>query len=624
MQSNQLSETFPTGIPSSSNSSLVLDEAKTTLLVSTTSSGRFRIEAPEIPEMNPTSSFDNQLCNPNHQLMGDEQSSLQIALLSSVNPSSTFSVDVVDTDVDVDIDSEDDLYSREAKEQAARERAEEAANAAALTVLAQPIMEVQHQSVKRARPLSPSSSPDRLEKIPLREVDLNNLPQPSNALAVTLQQPPTVVGVDLLSPTPAPLQSEKNSRRRPSRLWNAPTPEPQWPDQSSAGAVMGVCKLLAEFRASLVLGMQSISSAPEVQPGLESLTSVIFTAVAGLEKLLQPPRPASAVHMTPPTAESVGPTPARPVVPSPPLPPPPLGSHAVTASSWATVVARSSQDRRTGIPQSVHPGTPALLPTETCSANRVPMPQDGPPVDHGRGSPSTKTKSRPLMDRQSRKKSPPPAVSSRRGLRALLAVPPHADGSAPSPPAAEDIQRVLFAPAVNRATMETSDAPGATNRKTDEPVTYLHVMCPTFSAAARREPREAWRLLLLSKSKGLTLRLRPLDILPVSAIAAEIFIPESQLPVYRAALQEFIVAEPPPLSATDFRRRSTAYRNSYFKSYRMATLLGFSPGLREDLLFSLWNDVLNPAGPPSSKYRDLRRIVQLDLEEFRLPDLAAP
>ena len=94
---------------------------------------------------------------------------------------------------------------------------------------------------------------------------------------------------------------------------------------------------------------------------------------------------------------------------------------------------------------------------------------------------------------------------------------------------------------------------------------------------------------------------------------------QSQLPVYREALQQFVIDTPRPLTeAADFRWRATAYRNSYFKSYRRATLLGFSPELREDFLFSLWNDVQNPIGPPPSKYKNLQWIVKQDLLEFNL------
>ncbi len=106
----------------------------------------------------------------------------------------------------------------------------------------------------------------------------------------------------------------------------------------------------------------------------------------------------------------------------------------------------------------------------------------------------------------------------------------------------------------------------------------------------------------------------------MSASAAEIFIiPESQLPINREALQQFVIDTLRLLTeAADFRRRATAYRNNYFKSYRRATLLGFSPTLREDFLFSLWNDVQNPIGPPPSKYKNIQRIVKQDLLKFNL------
>ena len=53
-----------------------------------------------------------------------------------------------------------------------------------------------------------------------------------------------------------------------------------------------------------------------------------------------------------------------------------------------------------------------------------------------------------------------------------------------------------------------------------EPVAFLHVECPNFSAAARKEPKAAWRHLLLYLSKEGSPTLRPLDILPMSATKA--------------------------------------------------------------------------------------------------------
>ena len=75
-------------------------------------------------------------------------------------------------DTDLDAGAQEDLYSREAKLQAAPERWEEAMNSIALTVVSansiNSLMEVQHQSVKRA--LIPTSQ--------LRERSLNTSPLP--------------------------------------------------------------------------------------------------------------------------------------------------------------------------------------------------------------------------------------------------------------------------------------------------------------------------------------------------------------------------------------------------------------------------------------------------------------
>ena len=145
---SKLSENIPTDILSNSISNFVLEA------VQLLSAGRFLIEAPEKTEMHP-------LFNSINQLMDDDQSSLlAIALINKGYPLSIFSMDGADTDVD-------------AGAQEDRERAEEAMNSTALTVVSEDsmnsLMEVRQQSVKRARPLSPPSPPDRKEKIQLRE-----------------------------------------------------------------------------------------------------------------------------------------------------------------------------------------------------------------------------------------------------------------------------------------------------------------------------------------------------------------------------------------------------------------------------------------------------------------------
>ena len=47
-------------------------------------------------------------------------------------------------------------------------------------------------------------------------------------------------------------------------------------------------------------------------------------------------------------------------------------------------------------------------------------------------------------------------------------------------------------------------------------------------------------------------------------------------------------------------------------------ILGFTPDLREALMWDLWNDVANPAGPPKSKYKNFRQVVLWDLQELQL------
>ena len=540
-------------------------------------------------------------------------------------------------------DPEDDDYTREAKEQAAWEATALMEAEAAPVSRGSSAMDVQHQSAKRPRTLT-DESPDQEGKVPahvpllLTNGDPETLPQPSS--------PALLTGSEISQEIP------KHSTRR--YLPDSSTPPPLWPPTVEGHipiAEVPICQFLADFRASLFLKMQSVYSSPShatLRPGLEGLTSTVLIALVGLEKTLQQPFYSPGVAPSPDSHP--------PPQPSPPLSAashgvhsllserpasPTLGPFAVPPHSWAKVVARSTlpvdsppsppdhplsdpanawspAESRRGRERKQRDGAGPVATPLTLSANRGQVPLNGTQTSPGRNSPSRAQNRTPGYS----KPATPTAVPPRRGLRALLApTPPQADGSV-SPPAAEDIQKVLFAaPAATPApaAMETEDALQSTRKKTDEAVTYLHVACPNFSAAARKEPREAWRLLLLAQSKVDSQRLRPLDILPVSATAAEIFIPESQLPVYREALQQFVIDTPRPLTeAADFRRRATAYRNSYFKSYRRATLLGFSPELREDFLFSLWNDVQNPIGPPPSKYRNLQWIVKQDLLEFNL------
>ena len=84
----------------------------------------------------------------------------------------------------------------------------------------------------------------------------------------------------------------------------------------------------------------------------------------------------------------------------------------------------------------------------------------------------------------------------------------------------------------------------------------------------------------------------------MSATTAEIFLPEAQLPLYREALQQYLLANTPPLSEKDFRRRAAAYRNSYYRAYRQTTLQGFPKFLQCELLVHIQTDAYTVSPPP--------------------------
>ena len=123
---------------------------------------------------------------------------------------------------------------------------------------------------------------------------------------------------------------------------------------------------------------------------------------------------------------------------------------------------------------------------------------------------------------------------------------------------ARTLEQLLFAAPPSDAAMDT-EGPSGPKRSRDEPVAFLHVVCPNFSAAARKRPKAAWRHLLLSLSREGSPPLHPLDILPISTTKAKIFIPEAQLPTYYAVLQMDVLTGLSPLTERDFRRRVAAY-----------------------------------------------------------------
>jgi hypothetical protein len=189
---------------------------------------------------------------------------------------------------------------------------------------------------------------------------------------------------------------------------------------------------------------------------------------------------------------------------------------------------------------------------------------------------------------------------------------------------ARTLEQLLFAAPPSDAEMDT-EGPSGPKRSRDEPVAFLHVMCPNFSVAARKGPKAAWRHLLLSLSKEGSPPLHPLDILPISTTKAKIFIPEAQLPTYYAALQMYVLTGPSPLTERDFRRRVAAYWNSYYQAYRQTTLRGF-PGkyLQFDLLVYIQTGAYMPSPLLRSTRTYILWMVEVDLKALQDPLPAAP
>jgi hypothetical protein len=398
-----------------------------------------------------------------------------------------------------------------------------------------------------------------------------------------------------------------------------------------------------DFRTSLSQGMRSIlsnlSHAP-LRPGLEGLASTALTALIGLEKSLQPLCPSFAPPLstsplpwlrlqTSPVEESPGaPPPSAPVLQGAnptQAPPHSLGSHTVTPLSWAKVVGNSTQaPPQTGQPDNSNVWTPvrrrnsrapkqrtAAAPGVTSSSTSIPLGSRG--QTHPHGFPGTNGPSSPRGGKNGAE------TGSRfaRGLRAA-----RTDQHSSAEERTQALQQLLFAALRSDPTaMDTGAAvpPIDQDRKPrDEPVTFLHVNCPNFSEAARKEPKAAWRHLLLVLSQEGS-PLRPLDILPMSATSAEIFLPEAQLPRYREALQQYLMADPPQLSERDFRRRAAAYRNSYYRAYRQATLQGFpDKNMQFELLVHVQTEAFTPS-PPPTKYPDIIRIIEMDMAAGKDP-----
>ena len=543
-----------------------------------------------------------------------------------------------------DENSDDDLYSREAKAEATR----------SATSLAQ--IAAQNLSVKRPRSpeiQSPSTSPNRLEKdpsaqessrflpgvllltngealdsprgrakkIPAREVSPESSRAAMEAMdeSVEHDRRPATTPEMATAPTTSStaLQPLEILQRRNVGSQTPPSPATNVLPLAAAVEAEQLRQLIREFRASLSQKMDALSlplSHANLRPCLEGMTSTTLTALIGLEKSLQqlgPPSVATLPISNPlPTAPpGLAESPGIPRQPAPPT---------ASTRSWAKVAASPLPHQSTQSTQQDQPVNPWISVGKTKSRSRAHQSNLEPGTgNRGLMPPHGAQSHRGPTSLPGRKTGVASGSSFVQELRAT-----QMDKASPEE-RARALQTLLFA-------TQSSDPAGAMDTETvrprssrvkspDEPVTFLHVECQQFSAAARKEPKTAWRHLILSLAKEGSPRLRPLDILPMSATSAEIFLPESQLSLYREALQQYVKADPPPLSEKDFRRRAAAYRNSYYRAYRQATLRGFSSAdLQWELLVYIQTEAYTPS-PPPTKYPDIHLMIERDMKSLQEP-----
>jgi hypothetical protein len=131
-----------------------------------------------------------------------------------------------------------------------------------------------------------------------------------------------------------------------------------------------------------------------------------------------------------------------------------------------------------------------------------------------------------------------------------------------------------------------------------------------FSLACRRAPKEAWRLLLRELARPQQTNWEILDILPISPVEAEIFLPHHQLESFQLAMGKRIVdSSLYQLQERDLKRRLAAYRMGYFKELRLAALQDLSVELQLRLLHEA------AATPPSTptRHRNIQASARHDL-----------
>lgn len=205
-------------------------------------------------------------------------------------------------------------------------------------------------------------------------------------------------------------------------------------------------------------------------------------------------------------------------------------------------------------------------------------------------------------------------------VRSLLPPLPQGEASeveAHSVPSSEErIQRLLLAEENVPTTASSESATPLPASRQPIPITCVRVKEENFNKACRSAPKEAWRLLLREKARPLQLNWSILDILPISPIMAEIYLPLDQLPSFQSTLGSRIV-DPSlyTIQESDFKRRLAAYRMGYFKELRLAALQDLCPILQVRLLREA---ALTPS-TVRTRHRDIQASAKHDLAALGAP-----
>jgi hypothetical protein len=320
-------------------------------------------------------------------------------------------------------DPEDDDYTREAKEQAAWKAAAvmdgDRSGGGILRIFGHECS----APIGETTPLPDRGRPGREGKISAQASDLET----PTLLLLTNGDPQVMQYSAANTPIAAGLESppqdfDQATRRRPSRFQSGVNPTAPLANFGGGNLPptldVPICQRLADFRASLHQRMQSIFLNPfhaTLRPGLQGDTSTALIALLiGLEKTLQPlyphgGAPSSDLHSPQPQSPAL--STASPGVLSPgvlswgPLPfacsstsqlgegsraqlslggPPPNHLLADPTNAWSPVTPHNRRERK----QRVGMG-PVVAPS-TLSVNRGPMPLAGPRWSNGRSSPPEK------------------------------------------------------------------------------------------------------------------------------------------------------------------------------------------------------------------------------------------